>query len=103
MGFSVFEKNQFRSTLRDASKIEILRENSFPEDVLTFLNSEGLRTRVRDYAIMSKIKKTGRPENITITYMLDADTNIHDILLNWQEFLSPPVSSDLRKFSLVKI
>ena len=93
MGFTDYEKTEFLATLRDSDKIETLRVNNLPDEVLAFLNSEGLTRQIRDYGIISKVMKIGRPESITITYLLDSDTKIHDILLNWQEFLSPPVSS----------
>ena len=92
MGFTDYEKMEFEKTLRPYEKIKVLRDSYIPDDLLQFLASERVLRQVRDYAIISKIKKTGRPESVTMTYLLDVDTNIYNILLNWQEFLSPPVS-----------
>ena len=92
MGFTDFEKSKLRSTLRSQSEIESLREQYLPDDVMQFLDSQGLRRQVRDYSIIPRVKKISRPESLTMTYFLDMDTNIHEILLQWQDFLSPPVS-----------
>ena len=63
----------------------------YPEDIINFLKSEGHMRRTRDYCIFQKNPKENKPEAIVITYLLDEKTNIRDILVKWEEFLSPPV------------
>lgn len=91
MGFTEYEKSELKATLRPDSVSQSLRDLCLPDDVLEYLNSERLLRQIRDYGIIPKSAKNGRPESITMTYFLDTETNIYDILQNWQEFLSPPV------------
>ena len=92
MGFTEYEKSELRETLRPDSVTQSLRNLYLPDDVMEYLTSEKWLRQVRDHAIISKTSKLGRPEGITMTYMLDTDTNIYEILQKWQEFFSPPVN-----------
>ena len=92
MGFTPFEKKNFRSNLRTDSDILQLLENQYPEDVVNYLVSENLLRQVRDYAIISDKPKPGKPENIVVTYLLSPKKTVYDILEQWQTFLSPPVN-----------
>ena len=91
MGFSVFEKLSFEKTLRNEDQIRKIVENSYPEDIIMFLKDQNLLKLLRDYAIIPRKQKLFRPESLTMTYLLDADTDISSILLEFQDFLSPPV------------
>ena len=91
MGFSEYEKYELLNTLRKNHKIEEIINNEYPDDVITFIKSEGLLRQLRDYCIMPKLTKFNRPENITITYLLDSQNSIYRILKLWQEFMTPPV------------
>ena len=86
MGFSVYEKKCFRESLEDQN-IELY----FPDDVVDYLNSEGLQSRVRDYAIISDKSKYLKPEHLVVTYLLTPKRTVFEILKDWQTFLSPPV------------
>lgn len=91
MGFTSLEKFEFRSKMRSQEKIREVLENHYPEEVISFLKSEGLMRQVRDYCIISEKLKPNKPENIVVTYLLSPDKSVFDILEEWQEFLSPPV------------
>ena len=91
MGFSEYEKYELLNTLRKNHKIEEIIETEYPDDVITFIKNEGLLRQLRDYCIMPKLTKLNRPENITITYLLDSQNSIYRILQLWQEFMTPPV------------
>ena len=92
MGFTAFEKSCFEGSLRDQDEIENIIDNDYPEDIVRFLKDQNLLKLVRDYSIISHKSKLHKPESLTMTYLLDPDKNIYDILQKWQEFLSPPVS-----------
>ena len=92
MGFSAFEKNCFTDSLRNQEEIDNIIDNNYPEDIVRFLKDQNLLKLVRDYSIISHKSKLHKPESLTMTYLLDPDINIYDILHQWQEFLSPPVS-----------
>ena len=91
MGFTSLEKYEFQSRLRSQEKIREILENHYPEEVISFLKSEGLMRQVRDYCIISEKLRPNKPENIVVTYLLSPDKSVYDILDGWQEFLSPPV------------
>ena len=91
MGFTSFEKNQFRSSMRSNEKIQEILENQYPDDVISYLQSENLMRQVRDYCIISDRLRANKPENIVVTYLLSPDKTVYEILENWQSFLSPPV------------
>ena len=91
MGFSVFEKLSLEKTLRDEDQIRKILDNSYPEDIIMFLKDQNLLKLLRDYAIIPRKQKLFRPESLTMTYLLDSDTDINSILLKFQDFLSPPV------------
>ena len=89
--FSEFEREEFRATCRDYSKINAIIENELPDDLLAFLKSENHLKRVKDYCIFQRLPKVNMAENIIVTYLMDSSQNIYDILSKWEEFLSPPV------------
>ena len=91
MGFTDYEKRSLQKTLRDREFIKELLDNEYPQEIVNFLKNENLLGQVRDYAIISNKPKMNRPENLTMTYVLDAQTFVYDILQSWQDFLSPPV------------
>lgn len=91
MGFTDYEKRSLQKTLRDREFIKELLDNEYPQEIVNFLKNENLLGQVRDYAIISNKQKMNRPENLTMTYVLDAQTFVYDILQSWQDFLSPPV------------
>ena len=91
MGFTDYEKRLLQKTLRDRDFMKELLDDEYPQEIVNFLKNENLLGQVRDYAIISNKPKINKPENLTITYVLDAKTFVYDILLNWQDFLSPPV------------
>ena len=91
MGFTSFEKKSMTATLRDGEQINAIFEKDYPDDILEFLRQQNLLGQVRDYAIISNKQKLNKPEHLTMTYVLDPDTFVYDILSKWQEFLSPPV------------
>ena len=92
MGFTDFERDQFRATCRTQSKIDFILENYYPEDLIEFLRQENHLRRSCDYSIMRKFPKIDKPEQIIMTYLLDPETTLYDILTQWDEFLSPPVN-----------
>ena len=91
MGFTDYEKRLLQKTLRDREFIKELLDDEYPQEIVNFLKNENLLGQVRDYAIISNKPKINKPENLTITYVLDAKTFVYDILQSWQDFLSPPV------------
>ena len=91
MGFTHFEKEEFRDLMRDFDKIQNLLDTLYPVDVIEFLRSQGLLKQTRDYCIMSKKSKHGEAKNIVVTYLIDPETSLKKILEDWQSFLSPPV------------
>ena len=91
MGFSVFEKSSLQKSLRSSHITEKILQNSYPEDIIDFLKDQNLLKLMRDYAIIPHKQRLFKPESLTLTYLLDTDTNIFDIISKWQEFLSPPV------------
>lgn len=92
MGFTLFEKKCFRKTLRDEETIKNLLIESYPTEILQFFKQENLLRQIRDYAIIPEKQKLHKPEHLTLTYVLDAETFIYDIFVQWHEFLSPPVT-----------
>ena len=90
--FTEFERDAFRATFREYSEIEDIIARELPDDLTTFLSSEGHLKRVRDYAIFRRLPKVNMSETIILTYLLDSKTSLYDIILKWEEFLSPPVS-----------
>ena len=93
MGFTRYEKERFRNSMREKEKILVLLETEYPDDVIQFLKSQALLKQVRDYCIMSDKPKFEKAENIVVTYLLNSTTSVYGILEEWQTFLSPPVSS----------
>ena len=93
MGFTAFEKKVLRETLRDKDTISSILGTEYPDEIIEFLKQENLLGQVRDYAIISAKAKLHKPENLTMTYLLDGSTYIYDILAKWQSFLSPPVTN----------
>ena len=91
MGFTSFEKRMLQKTLRDRGFMKELLDNEYPQEIVNYLKNENLLGQVRDYAIISNRPKLNKPENLTMTYVLDAQTFVYDILQSWQDFLSPPV------------
>ena len=91
MGFTYYEKNEFQNSMRDQESIRKLVESCLPDDVLGFLKYNNLLNLVRDYCIIPKSNKLHKPESLTVTYFLDQETTVYDILLHWTEFLTPPV------------
>ena len=90
MGFTFFEKEELKQTLRDPDVIQSLLEE-YPIEVINFLKQEKLLGQIRDYSIIPSKQRLHKPENLTITYVLDSKTFVYDILAHWNEFLSPPV------------
>ena len=90
--FTEFERDGFRATFREYSEIEDIIARELPDDLTTFLSSEGHLKRVRDYGIFRRLPKVNMSETIVLTYLLDSKTTLYDILLKWEDFLSPPVS-----------
>lgn len=91
MGFSSFEKNKFRSSMRSNDKIQEILETEYPDDIISYLQSEGLMRQVRDYYIIPERLRPNKPENLVITYLLSPEKTVYDILKDWQSFLSPSV------------
>ena len=89
--FTEFERDGFRATFREYSEIEAIIDNELPDDLITFLRSQGHLKRVRDYGIFRRLPKINMSETIILTYLLDSKTSLYDIILKWEEFLSPPV------------
>ena len=90
--FTEFERDAFRATFRENSETEAIIENELPDDLITFLRSEGHLKRARDYGIFRRLPKVNTSETIILTYLLDSKTSLYDIILKWEDFLSPPVS-----------
>ena len=90
--FTEFERDGFRATFREYSEIEAIIDNELPDDLITFLRSQGHLKRARDYGIFRRLPKINMSETIILTYLLDSKTSLYDIILKWEEFLSPPVS-----------
>ena len=89
--FTEFERDGFRATFREYSEIEAIIDNELPDDLITFLRSQGHLKRARDYGIFRRLPKINMSETIILTYLLDSKTSLYDIILKWEEFLSPPV------------
>ena len=92
MGFTEFERSQFLESCRGAEKIQTILENEYPDDILDFIQSEGHIKRARDYCIFNKRPIPNKPEQIIVTYLLNADMFLDKILTSWADFLTPPVS-----------
>ena len=90
--FTEFERDGFRATFREYSEIEAIIDDELPDDLITFLRSEGHLKRARDYGIFRRLPKINMSETIILTYLFDSKTSLYDILIKWEEFLSPPVS-----------
>ena len=101
MGFSEYERIEFRKSCRDKDDIEILLDTQYPVDIVEFIKSEGHIRRTRDYCIFQKRQAQQKPEQVIVTYLLDSETSIYDILMKWGEFLSPPVSHFISIFRLL--
>ena len=91
MGFSFLEKQNFAKTLRNQEQIQKILDTSYPEEIIMFLKEQNLLKLLRDYALIPRKQKLFRPESLTVTYLLDSDTDIYSILLQFEDFLSPPV------------
>ena len=89
--FSEFEREEFRETCREYAEINTIIENELPDDLISFLKSENHLKRVKDYCIFQRLPKVNMAENIIVTYLMNSNQNIYDILSKWEEFLSPPV------------
>ena len=92
MGFTLLEKKCINASLRDEGTISKLLNESYPPEIIQFLKQENLLRQIRDYAIIPAKQRLRKPENLTVTYMLDAGTFVYDILAHWHDFLSPPVN-----------
>ena len=103
MGFTHFEKEEFHDLMRDFDKIQNLLDTLYPVDVVEFLRSHSLLRQTRDYCIMSKKSKYGKAENIVVTYLIDSEKSIKNILEEWQLFLSPPVRTILGIYLKIEI
>ena len=89
--FTEYERDSFRETFREYSEIEKIIADELPDDLITFLRSQGHLKRARDYGIFRRLPKVDMSETIILTYLLDSKTSIYDIVLKWEDFLSPPV------------
>ena len=76
MGFTKYEKTQLKNSLRSDEVTSLLIEKTLPSDVIEFLKSQKLLKQVRDYCIIPRIQKPGRPESLVVTYFLDYKTQI---------------------------
>ena len=92
MGFSKFEREQMQNLFRDYS--ETLVKESLPEEIFGFLKTQGLLRQVRDYGkFPSKFRfKPQKAENVVLTFVMDSEFSILNVLNELKFILTPPFS-----------
>ena len=92
MGFTEFEKNEMKGLFRVDS--EQIVEQTLPDDIILFLKSQNLMKQVRDYGIFpSKFRyRPFKAENIVLTFFMDPNFSIYQILNDLSYIITPPFS-----------
>lgn len=92
MGFTEYEKLEMKNLFRSNS--EMLVEDTLPEDIFQYLQTNNLLRQVRDYGKFPA-KYRFRPfkaENIVLTFFMDPDYDLNQTLMDLSYILTPPFS-----------
>ena len=89
MGFTNAERIGMTELFREYS--EKLVQVTLPDEILSYLTTQGLLNRVRDYGkFPSKFRfKPGKNENIVLTFFMDSTFKIHEKLKELKYIVSP--------------
>ena len=89
MGFTNAERIGMTELFREYS--EKLVQVTLPDEILSYLTTQGLLNRVRDYGkFPSKFRfKPGKNENIVLTFFMDSTFKIHEKLKELKYVVSP--------------